>query len=43
MLAALRSARREALLISPYFIPGPAGAALLEDLRERESRVLPAA
>ena len=39
VLAALRSARREALLISPYFIPGPAGAALLEDLARGGVRV----
>jgi len=32
---ALRLARREALLISPYFVPGKAGLALLCDLRAR--------
>jgi putative cardiolipin synthase len=32
---ALRGARREALLISPYFVPGLAGLALLRDLAAR--------
>ena len=32
---ALRLTRREALLISPYFVPGKAGLALLCDLRAR--------
>lgn len=32
---ALRLAEREALLISPYFVPGRAGLALLGDLRRR--------
>lgn len=39
VLGALRSARREALLISPYFVPGPAGMALLEDLARRGVRI----
>lgn len=39
VLGALRAARREALLISPYFVPGPAGMALLEDLAQRGVRV----
>jgi putative cardiolipin synthase len=36
---ALRLARREALLISPYFVPGHAGLALLRELRTRGVRV----
>lgn len=36
---ALRAAREEALLISPYFVPGRAGLALLLDLRARGVRV----
>jgi len=32
---ALREARHEALLISPYFVPGKAGLALLRELRGR--------
>lgn len=36
---ALRLARREALLISPYFVPGRAGLALLRELRARGVRV----
>jgi putative cardiolipin synthase len=32
---ALRQAKREALLISPYFVPGRAGLALLQELRGR--------
>lgn len=36
---ALRQARREALLISPYFVPGKAGLALLLDLAARGVRV----
>lgn len=36
---ALRVARREVLLISPYFVPGRAGLALLRDLRARGVRV----
>lgn len=36
---ALRVARQEALLISPYFVPGRAGLALLRDLRARGVRV----
>jgi putative cardiolipin synthase len=32
---ALRGAKREALLISPYFVPGKAGLALLLELRAR--------
>nr|WP_282572153.1 phospholipase D family protein [Roseomonas acroporae] len=39
ILAALESARREALLISPYFVPGEKGLALLLDLRRRGVRV----
>ncbi|MBR0670423.1 phospholipase D family protein [Neoroseomonas soli] len=39
ILSALRSARHEALLISPYFVPGPAGAALLEDMARNGVRV----
>ncbi len=31
----LREAKREALLISPYFVPGRAGLALLQELRAR--------
>jgi putative cardiolipin synthase len=37
--ATLRAARREALLISPYFVPGEAGLALLRDLAARGVRV----
>jgi putative cardiolipin synthase len=36
---ALRQARREALLVSPYFVPGAAGLALIEDLARRGVRV----
>jgi putative cardiolipin synthase len=36
---ALREAEREALLISPYFVPGRAGLALIGDLRRRGVRV----
>jgi cardiolipin synthase C len=36
---ALRAARHEALLISPYFVPGRAGLALLRELRGRGLRV----
>ena len=36
---ALRAARREVLLISPYFVPGEAGLALLRDLAGRGVRV----
>lgn len=36
---ALRVARHEALLISPYFVPGRAGLALLRELRARGVRV----
>jgi cardiolipin synthase C len=36
---ALRQAQREALLISPYFVPGRAGLQLLCDLRARGVRV----
>jgi len=36
---ALRLSRREVLLISPYFVPGRAGLALLLDLRARGVRV----
>ncbi|WPB82942.1 phospholipase D family protein [Sediminicoccus rosea] len=36
---ALRAARQEALLISPYFVPGRAGMALLGELRARGVRV----
>ena len=36
---ALRKAEREALLISPYFVPGRAGLALIGDLRRRGVRV----
>jgi cardiolipin synthase C len=36
---ALRVARHEALLISPYFVPGRAGLALLRELRGRGVRV----
>ncbi len=36
---ALRAARHEALLISPYFVPGKAGLALLLDLAARGVRV----
>jgi cardiolipin synthase C len=36
---ALRLAQREVLLISPYFVPGRAGLALLRDLRARGVRV----
>lgn len=36
---ALRLARHEALLISPYFVPGRAGLALLRTLRSRGVRV----
>ncbi|MBK1660796.1 hypothetical protein CKO45_21470 [Paracraurococcus ruber] len=36
---ALRAAQREALLVSPYFVPGEAGLALLLDLRRRGVRV----
>ena len=36
---ALRQAKREALLISPYFVPGQAGLKLLCDLRARGVRV----
>lgn len=36
---ALRLARREVLLLSPYFVPGQAGLALLRDLRGRGVRV----
>ncbi|GGG26903.1 phospholipase D family protein [Caldovatus sediminis] len=36
---ALRAARREALLISPYFVPGEAGLALLQALTGRGVRV----
>jgi putative cardiolipin synthase len=39
VLAALRSARREALIISPYFVPGPAGAALLAGMAQAGVRV----
>lgn len=35
----LRVARREVLLISPYFVPGRAGLALLQGLRARGVRV----
>lgn len=35
----LRAARREALLISPYFVPGADGLALLRELRARGVRV----
>jgi len=37
--AALRGAREEALLISPYFVPGRAGMAMIEDLVRRGVRV----
>jgi putative cardiolipin synthase len=37
--ATLRAARREALLISPYFVPGEAGLALLRDLAASGVRV----
>jgi putative cardiolipin synthase len=36
---ALRAARREALLISPYFVPGAAGLALILQLRAQGVRV----
>ncbi|MGK7861135.1 phospholipase D family protein [Falsiroseomonas sp. E2-1-a4] len=36
---ALRKAKREAMLISPYFVPGEAGLALLLELVERGVRV----
>ncbi|WP_237215371.1 phospholipase D family protein [Falsiroseomonas oryziterrae] len=36
---ALRVAKREARLISPYFVPGPQGLALLRDLAERGVKV----
>jgi putative cardiolipin synthase len=36
---ALRGAREEALLISPYFVPGAAGLGLLRELRARGVRV----
>ncbi|WP_245215241.1 phospholipase D family protein [Pararoseomonas baculiformis] len=39
ILAVLRTARQEALLISPYFVPGAEGAALLEDLARRGVRI----
>ncbi|SHJ81497.1 Phosphatidylserine/phosphatidylglycerophosphate/cardiolipin synthase [Roseomonas rosea] len=39
ILEALRRAKREALLISPYFVPGSEGAALLEDLARGGVRV----
>jgi putative cardiolipin synthase len=32
---ALRAAKREALLLSPYFVPGEAGLALLREIRSR--------
>jgi putative cardiolipin synthase len=37
--AALHGARREALIISPYFVPGPAGAAEIEAMVRRGVRV----
>lgn len=37
--ALLEGARSEALLISPYFVPGPEGAAMLEALTARGVRV----
>ncbi|WP_431272153.1 hypothetical protein [Dankookia sp. P2] len=39
MAEALRCARREALLISPYFVPGQAGLDLLLSLVRRGVRV----
>lgn len=39
IVAALRSAQREALLISPYFVPGAAGMALIEELVRRGVKV----
>ncbi len=36
---AMRLARREVLLISPYFVPGKAGLALLREVRARGVRV----
>lgn len=36
---ALRLAKREALLISPYFVPGKAGLKLVQDLRARGVKV----
>ena len=39
ILEALRTARHEVLLISPYFVPGAEGAALLEEMARRGVRV----
>jgi putative cardiolipin synthase len=35
----MNDVRREVVIISPYFIPGPAGLATLEELRKRGARV----
>ncbi len=39
MAEALRTARREVLLISPYFVPGRAGLALLQEMAARGVRI----
>ncbi|HEY8614048.1 MAG TPA: phospholipase D family protein, partial [Roseomonas sp.] len=39
ILSALRGAKREALMISPYFVPGEEGAAMLEALARQGVRV----
>jgi cardiolipin synthase C len=40
MIDAVTSARRELLLISPYFVPGAGGAGVLRDLARRGVRVV---
>jgi len=37
--ALMRSAQQEAVVISPYFVPGKAGVALIRELRERGVRI----
>lgn len=39
IMALMRSAQRELLVISPYFVPGPQGVALMGELRERGVQV----
>lgn len=39
IMALMRSAQRELLVISPYFVPGPQGVVLVKELRERGVQV----
>ena len=39
LIQAMKSAQQEVDIVTPYFVPGPRGLALLEELRQRNVRV----